>query len=172
MKALQDTVGFVFIGIVALFSALAVLGIWEVLAEDVIEKSLMTIGLLALVAIIVMIAGRFVGRGQPSDIAIVVPHPAFHMIRRLMIGVLIVAVSLLALLGVMAIWDVIEEKEVLFKSLTSIAVLAFAAFVVVITCLEREGTSPGTRKVTLGGFLVALIAMWIFTSLFGTLMRF
>ena len=153
MKALQDTVGFVFIGIVALFSALAVLGIWEVLAEDVIEKSLMTIGLLALVAIIVMIAG-------------------FHMIRRLMIGVLIVAVSLLALLGVMAIWDVIEEKEVLFKSLTSIAVLAFAAFVVVITCLEREGTSPGTRKVTLGGFLVALIAMWIFTSLFGTLMRF
>jgi hypothetical protein len=173
MKAIQDATGFLFIGIVALFSAIAVMGIWEILGKDVIEKSLMTIGLLALVAVIVMVAGRFVGNRESTPGAtIVVPHPAFHSIRRLMIGVLIASVSLLALLGVMSIWDVIDEREVLFKSLSSIAVLAFAAFVVVITCLEREGTSAGSRKVTLGGFLAALIAMWVFASLFGTLMRF
>lgn len=168
MKAIQDAAGFAFILAVALFSSIAIFGVWELFDTDVISKSLMTIGLLALVAIIVIVAGRFVGTGQTVPGAVpALPNPAFHSLRRVMLGVLIVAVTLLALLGVLAIWDVIAEKEVLYKSLSSIAILAFAAFVIVMTCLEREGGSIGGRKFSIGGligvvFLAYLFSMFLF----------
>ena len=164
MKAIQDVAGFAFILAVALFSSIAVLGVWELFDTDVISKSLMTIGLLALVAIIVIVAGRFVGTGQAMPSALpALPNPAFRSLRRVMLGVLIAAVTLLALLGVLAIWDVIAEKEVLYKSLSSIAILAFAAFVIVMTCLEREGGSIGCRKFSIGGLIGVVFLAYIFS---------
>lgn len=78
-----------------------------------------------------------------------------------MIGVLIATVSLLALLGVLAIWNVIADKDVLYKSISSIAIVAFAAFVVVMTCLEREGGSIVGRKISTGSFIGVIIIAYI-----------
>ena len=164
MKAIQDAAGFAFILTVALFSSIAVLGVWELFDNDVISKSLMTIGLLALVAIIVIVAGRFVGSGQGVSGALpMLPNPTFRSLRRVMLGVLIAAVTLLALLGVLAIWDVIAEKEVLYKALSSIAILAFASFVIVMTCLEREGGSIGGRKFSIGGLIGIVLIAYLFS---------
>ena len=88
-----------------------------------------------------------------------------------MIGVLIVAVTLLALFGVLAIWNVIADKDVLYRSLSSIAILAFAAFVVVITCLKREGGSLAGRKVSAGGVIGIIILAYVATMFLSTLMR-
>ena len=172
MKRIQDAAGFSFITAVVLFSAVAILGVWKLLEQDVIAKSLETVGLLGLVAVIVIVAGRFVDSKQQLPGALpVLPNPKFRSLRRLMIGVLIVAVTLLALFGVLAIWNVIADKDVLYRSLSSIAILAFAAFVVVITCLKREGGSLAGRKVSAGGVIGIIILAYVATMFLSTLMR-
>ena len=173
MKRIQDAAGFSFIFAVALFSAVAILGVWLVFDVDVIAKSLATVSLLGLVAVIVIIAGRFVGTGQVPGAVVVppLPNPGFHSIRRVMLGVLIITVSLLALLGVLAIWDVIAEKDVLYKSLSSIGILAFSAFVIVITCLEREGGSLVGRKVSVGSFIGIIFLAYLASMFLSSLMR-
>ena len=60
--------------------------------------------------------------------------------------ILIISVSLLAILGVLAIWEVIKDKDVLFKSLSSVGIIAFGAFIITVTSLEREGNNFLNQK--------------------------
>lgn len=155
-----------FIVAVEILAVVSVLGIWEVFGRDVIEKSVATLGLLAFVSVVVLIAGRFIHARSVHDPATPpeVPNPIFTMIRRITLGFLIACASLLALLGVLAIWEVIPDKDVLFKSLGTLATLAFAAFVIVMACLEREKaySSDGEKagfslgSIVLAGFLIYL----------------
>ena len=174
MKTIQDIAGFLFIAAVAFLSVISVLGVWDFFSQDIINKSFETMGVLALVAIVVMVAGRFI-EGRADGVA-VVPNPAFKSIRYATLSLLIIFVSALALLGVLAIWDVIADKDVLYKSLSSVAILAFAAFVMVVTCLEREdspllrgggGNSSGGWSV--GGVIGVLVLLSLLFS-FGRLL--
>ena len=169
MKKIQDVAGFFFIIAVAVLSVISILGIWDFFDKDVISKSFQTIGLLAFVAIVVMIAGRFIDRGPAVGIATPVPNPVFKSIRHLTLGILIVSASLLALLGVLAIWEVIADKDVLFKSIGSVAVLAFSSFLMVITCLEREGSAllHRNKSISVGGTIVLLLLAYLIFSVFG-----
>lgn len=177
MKKLQNWSGFIFIICTAFLAVVAILGIWQILSDDVVIKSEKTIGLLALVAIIVIIAGRFTDSKKQSIVDIngvehaEVPdiNPAFTIIRHGTLVILIAAVTFLALFGVLAIWDVLSG-EVLSKSLASIGILAFASLIVVVTCLEREHHKFMERK--LSGWMIFLIIIFMWPLLSFLFFRF
>jgi len=128
-----------FVFAVVVLGTISILGIWDVLSGDVIWKSFETLGLLAVVAVIVMTAGKSIGV-NPNDAVIYAPNPGWASLRKGTLGLLIASVSVLALMGVMTIWDVIADKDVLYKSLGSVALLAFVSLIIVVTCQSMEGT--------------------------------
>jgi uncharacterized membrane protein YidH (DUF202 family) len=109
-------------------------------------KSFETIGLLGIVALIVIAAGRVIETKQ-ADGMLPLPNPAFSALRHLTVVVLILCAVLLALLGILAIWDVIADKDTLYKSIGSLAIITFSSFIIVITCLDREGKSASVKTV-------------------------
>ncbi|MDO8492290.1 MAG: hypothetical protein Q7S34_01455 [bacterium] len=167
MRAIQDTAAFFFIVAVVILGAVSIFGVWEIFDQDVVGKSFMTLGLLSVIAVIILAAGKFIDNKSEAQ-ALVIPNPAFGSVRRMMLGVLIVSASLLALVGVLVIWDVIAEGEILWKSLGSIAIIAFSSFLVVMTCREREMVMSGDvhkRNMSLGTIiLLVLIGGWFLMS--------
>ncbi|MFA7309460.1 MAG: hypothetical protein WC050_01010 [Candidatus Paceibacterota bacterium] len=169
MKTIQDSAAFLFIIAVAILTGVCVLGVWEFFDHDVILKSFETVGLLALVAVVVIFAGRFMGSGSTAVVQSV-PNPLFADLRSVTVVILIAASALLAFIGVLSIWDVITDTSVLYKSVGSLAVLAFGAFVMVATCMERE-QNPLLKNqgVSVGGVAAALILLYLifmFSGLF------
>jgi len=170
MKKLQNSAAGFFIVSVIILSAISILGIWEIFNGDVITKSFQTLGLLATVSIIIMIAGRFVDGGKVPAVdanGLPVPeemNPVFDRIRYATVGVLIVSVALLALLGVMSIWEVIAGP-VLSKSLSSIGVVAFSSFLIIMTCLERVKHPLMHKKLSGGMVILGIIIIWIISTM-------
>ena len=170
MKALQNLSGGIFIFCVAVLTIVSVMGIWEVFGTDVIWKSFQTLGLLAVVAVVVLAAGKFVTPDTaPGQDESMMPHPMFKGIRNATLGVLIVSAGLLALLGVLAIWEVIKDSATVYKSLSSLAVLAFSSLIIVMVCLEREQNSLWKRRGhQLGGVTVLafVLLLWLLLATF------
>jgi len=167
MKTIQDTAAFLFVLAVAVLTAVCALGVWNFFDRDVIWKSFETVGLLALVAVVIIIAGRFIGLGATAPVP-TIPNPVFTELRRMTLGILIIASALLAFIGVLAIWDVIADKQVLYKSVGSLAVLAFGAFVMVVTCMEREDNPMlKQQSVSGGGVVGALILLYLIFAFSG-----
>jgi hypothetical protein len=166
MKQIQNTAAFFFIMAVMVLSVVSIFGIWDFVNKDVIIKSFQTLGLLATVAVIVIGAGHFMENRSPSDPALALPpNPVFKSIRKSTVAVLITSVSLLALLGILAIWDVITNREVLHRALGSIGVIVFSSFIIVMTCLDREGNlalNGNNRKFSTGGLILIIILVYIF----------
>ena len=174
MRAIQDTAAFFFIVAVIILSAVSIFGVWDIFDGDVVGKSFMTLGLLSVIAIIILAAGKFIDNKSEAQ-AIVPPNPAFGSLRRIMLGVLIVSASLLALVGVLVIWDVIGEAKILWKSLGSIAIIAFSSFLIVMTCREREMvmTVDGhKRNVSLGAIISLVLVGGFFLMIFSSFSRF
>lgn len=167
MAKLQDWAAFGFIFCVFILTVISVLGVWKILDEDVILKSFYSVGLLGVVAAIVLIAGQFIDKkhdmvvgADGSAVPVLMQvNPLFTVIRHLMLGSLIFSVSLLALIGILAIWEVLDS-DATYKSLSTMAILAFSSLVVVMTCYERENRSnpAGGQKAKMStGTLVILI---------------
>lgn len=159
MKNIQNIAAYIFIAALIILTGISMLGIWNFFSGDVINKSSETLGLLAIVAIIVMAAGRFIDSRSEGELAIPeAPDPAFRSIRRIVLIVLIIGVSILAIIGVLTIWDVFTDNSFLYKSLGSVAIMAFSSFVIVLTCLDREN-SPVLHKKRLNspGPLIAIL---------------
>ena len=178
MKKIADIAAYAFMVSVALLSVISILGIWDFFQEDVIGKSFQSIGLLAVVAIIVIMADHFMDKKAiPTNIGPKVnmetgevfvtdaSHGVFIIIRKITLVLLIASAAFLALLGILAIWEVLSG-DVLHKSLASLAIMAFSSFVIVLTCLEREGNLILKKKRMSGGMIVLIV----FTALI--LMRF
>ena len=146
---------------------------WEVFEKKVIDQSFQTLGILALVTVITLIAGKFIeSRSQETEKAL--PPPAFRVIRRTTLIALIVAISLLAFVGVFAIWEILEDEKIVTKSLVSLTILAFSAFIIVITCLEREGRlgSPrGSKTISVGSIIFLILSFFLLRWLFGWFLR-
>jgi hypothetical protein len=180
MKKIQDSAAYAFIICVAVLSVVSILGVWKIFSDDVITKSFQTIGLLGAVAVIVMVAGRFIDErksgeisADPSMVSQIAPQlnigTLFTAIRHSTLAVLITSVVFLAFFGVLAIWEVLS-KEVTNKSLSSIGILAFASFVIVLTCMDRENHPllHQKGKSLSGGMIVLIIviAFWLFRLIF------
>lgn len=144
--AIQDFASALFIVCVVILTAISILGVWDVFSGDVIMKSFETLGLLAFVSIIVIAASSHTG-DQSTAIEPQLPNPIYHSIRNITMTVLIISSSFLALLGVLAIWDVITDTSTVSKSLSSLGILAFSSFIIVMVCTAREQTSK--KKVTI-----------------------
>lgn len=165
IKKYQDRAGFFFVAAVAILAIVSILGVWDIFSVDVVTKSFQTFGLLALVTVIVVVSGRFVGTSLKNEISVPdQPNQAFLAIRRTTLGVLIISVVALALIGVLTIWEVISEQETLFKSLSSIGILVFCSFVIVLMCLERE-RSGSRGKNSIGTIILILIFLLLMTVL-------
>ena len=168
MKSIQNFAAGFFITAVVILSFVSVLGVWKIFDADVITKSFETLGLLGLVAIIIMVAGKFIGNGEEQAMP-TPPNPAFKIVRSVTVVVLIVCGVFLALLGVLAIWKVINNTDVLFKSLGSLAIIVFSSFVIIMTCLDREqnpllhGGSAGSRRMS--GVSIVIVVILAITLL-------
>lgn len=136
MRKLQNTAAVFFICAVFILTIVSVFGVWDLFDGDVVWKSFQTLGLLSIVALIIIKAGKVMDDKAGS---VTPPLEIFASIRKTAFAILIVSASLLALLGVMSIWDVIADKDVLYKSLGSLVVIAFSAGVVKVTCDAMEG---------------------------------
>ncbi len=157
MKKIQDVSGFIFILCVFVLTIISILGVWKVLNDDVITKSAETIGLLAVVAVVIIAAGKFIDKGQMLDSPV---NPVFSGIRHLTIATLIASATLLALTGVLAIWDVLKG-DTLSKSLTTLSIVAFSSIVIVITCLERENRKVFSQDMSGWTILLVAILGWV-----------
>lgn len=162
----QNVAAGLFIACVTVLSAISIMGVWKIFSSDVITKSFETLGLLAFVAVVVIVASKFVG--DPSVVAEPIPRPGYRAMRNITLATLIGSSSLLALLGVLSIWDVITDKDILNKSLSSLAIIAFSSFIIVLICLERE-QNPFWKKrggqVSGGAVVVAIIFIWLMFAL-------
>ncbi len=172
MKKLQNIAAFLFIICVVVLSVVSILGVWDIFGTDVITKSFQTLGLLAGVSVIIMIAGRFVDShnevlqattigGIPALNAVPEINPAFTGIRYATVVTLVTSIGILALLGVLSIWEIMEGT-VLTKSVSSIGIVAFASFIIVITCLEREHHKILHQKLSGGAIVLLVIIGWVF----------
>ena len=63
-----------------------------------------------------------------------------HTIKKVAVAILIISVCFLTFLAVLSIWDVLS-KDVMYKSLSTIGVIAFAALIVLVAAksLEEKG---------------------------------
>lgn len=139
MKKIEDIVTFGFLIVIAVLSFLSILGIWDFLTDDVIIKTFQTLGFLSIASVVVLVAGRYMQTHGTPELVPDVPNPYFGLVRRSTLTVLIVSVSLLAILGVLSIWEVVKDKDVLYKSMSSIGVLAFGSFLITVIALYKEG---------------------------------
>jgi hypothetical protein len=177
MRKIQDLAAALFLGAVIALTALSILGVWEVYGRDVITKSFMTIGLLAVVAVIVIVAGRFMEHKE-AGMLVAEPSPIFKSIRQMTVALLIVSVALLALVGILAIWELITDKTVLYKVLSSLGILSFGSLISVMTCLERENkfqnnpAVPGGNKWGIGRIIGLLLIVWLFGWIFRLFLGF
>jgi len=166
--AVQNIASGLFIFCVFVLTVVSILGVWDIFSSDVITKSFETLGLLAFVSVVVIVASRFVGDPVAAAEA-PMPNPGFRATRNVTLTTLIVSSVLLAFLGVLAIWDVITSTDILHKSLSSLGIVAFSSFIVVIICLEREQIpfwKKHSKGISGGGVVVAIILIWLFSRFF------
>ncbi|MEX0918972.1 MAG: hypothetical protein WDZ85_03365 [Candidatus Paceibacterota bacterium] len=186
MKKIQDIAVFFFILCVATLSFISILGIWEFFEEEIILKSFQTIGLLAIVAVNVIIVAVFrlalwrvsidtkISGNTHLPTPPVEVNPVFAVLRHGMIILLIISVVLLALFGILAIWEVLP-KDIIGKSLASIATIVFASFIIVFTCLSRENhkllrPKKDNQHLSAGRIILYVILAIIFIPWFVSLM--
>ncbi len=177
-KRISDVVALLFIGCVGVLTVLCLLSIWKFIDGDVVFKSMATIGIVAFASIIALFASRAMGN-QIAESSEISPYiPLFTSLRYLTSTLLIVAVAVLALVGVMAIWDLITDNAVIMKTVVSMIILAFSSFIAIATCAEREnrtifgGVREGRRHISVGGIiLLVVLGAWFIPVLVSMVIR-
>ena len=147
MKSIKSFAAYFFVISVSILTVISILGVWDVFGDEVIWKSFKTLGLLAVVAIIAIIAGDHMGNRADTTVIAVPPSPVWSEIRQATVVILIVSISLLALLGVLSIWEIIQDKEVQYKSLSSLAILGFGSLIIVATCRNMEDKNSTQKPI-------------------------
>ncbi len=190
---IQNITAGIFTVCIAVLTLLCIFSIWQIVSSDILVKSLETIGIVAVAALIVMISAKAIDSHKAGDQVPLINNTevgvaVFRAVRKFTVTVLIVAVSFAALLGIMAIWDAVPH-DVLYKSLSSMAIIAFSSGVIIVVCLEREGsdllrgkssqaqggqgTSGATNTIaSMAGsmivfIVVGLLLLWIVVALMG-----
>ncbi len=167
MKAIQNIAAYLFIAAVAILSIVSILGVWEVVEDEMITKSFLTIGLLGVVAIIVIAAGRFIDSTPADDMNSLAWAATFKSIRHVTLGSLIISAVLLAFLGVLAIWEVIDDMDVLMRAIGTLAIIGFASLIIVMVSMERENRAakPGEAvRMSVGTVILGILGAFVLLS--------
>lgn len=168
MKSIQSVASGIFIISTIILSIISISGVWDFSNMDVIWKSFDTLGVLAIVAILVIIATNFIDKNTDTVNTSIIPVPVFTAIRNSTLVVLIISAVVIAFLGVLSIWDVITNHTILYRSFSSLGILTFSSIVIVITSLAQEENDLWKRqkgKIVMSS-LITLILFWIFLSFF------
>ena len=171
MQSIQNITALSFLVVLAVLAGVSILGIWDMLGEDVVQKSFFTLCLIGVVSGVVLVAAKYFHHPESGENEkVVAPDPMFRHIRVFTVAALIVSSALLALLGVFAIWEVMD-MDVLFRSLASLGVIAFSAMVSIVICMDREGLKSVVSKNqssagTVIGILFLFWFMWVLVSSF------
>lgn len=132
-----------FIGSTFFLAIIAIISVWAELSGNIFAKSALSIGLLFVVSLAVIIASRYMysdeelrASGDPSvfeesSLAI------FAALRKSTVVILIVSSTILGLIGVLAIWDFIENNEVIGKTLATLGIIIFSSLVIILVCIIR-----------------------------------
>jgi hypothetical protein len=172
MKKIQDAAATIFIICVAILTVVSVMGVWELFEGDVITKSFQTVGILAGAAVITIFAGRFMDNHhieptstQSTEAVLSEPtvNSTFSAIRYVTVVSLITSASLLALIGILSIWEVLKG-DILAKSASSIGIVAFSSFLIIAVCLEREDHPIIHKKISGWVILLAIVLVWSMVS--------
>lgn len=161
-KRISDIVALFFVFCIGILTALCLLSIWKFIDGDVVIKSMATIGIVAFASIIALFASRTMSGNDPqSDIS---PYlPMFTSLRYFTSTLLIISVAVLALIGVMAIWEFMTDKAIITKSVVSMIIIAFSSFLAIATCAERENRTifgkvrEGKSHFSIGSIIVLVI---------------
>ena len=139
-KTILDSAAYIFILAVIVLTLIMVAGIWDFLDRDVIDKSAQTLGVLGFISLMILLVGHFSGKGNKENQQeiIHVPDPLFQSIRKTTVVVFIFLVSILAFFSVLAIWELVSDKDILYKSLSSVGVFTFSSVLIILTSLSRE----------------------------------
>lgn len=150
MKKVANIAAGFFIFAVMILGTISVLGVWEYFGRDVIWKSFQSVGLLAIVALVIIAAERAIdakkdrvafgamqGGVVSAPVGVATSATGFRLTRRITLAFLIISAVFLALVGILSIWDVISG-EIVNKSISSLAIIAFSCLTIVIVCLDRE----------------------------------
>lgn len=89
---------------------------------------------------------------------------AFAIIRKIIIGVIIVAVIFLALSAIFAIWDVFE-KDVALKSIYSMLLIIASGSVMIITSLIADDSKLLFSRIGGGESKISIIKIIIYVVL-------
>lgn len=175
MRKIGDVSAQFFIIAVVVLTFVSILGVWDIFSDDVITKSFQTIGLLATVAVVIIVAGKYMDRNQDLSNMPYIPNPLFKSIRKASLTLLILSASFLTLLGILSIWEVIQDKDVLYKSMSSLGILIFGTFIIVMTALDREGRNmmgQEGKKMSGGTIVLIIFLMYMLFSMFSNFMRY
>ncbi|MDP3988815.1 MAG: hypothetical protein Q8P93_01110 [bacterium] len=146
MKNFANISAAIFIVLIIIATALSMLGIWELLSDEIFSKSIQTIALISVVAVILMVADHVSGmRAVDTETTLTVSEATYLQvfigIKKATFVILTLSVVFFAFMGILSIWDVITKGEIMEKSLGSIGVVAFSSILIMIACMEREGRS-------------------------------
>lgn len=170
---IKELASLLFMLCVLILSLISILGIWDLVPDDLVEKSMATIALITFTSLIVAFAATLSRHGEKTGVENVPApiNPTFPIIRKMSTTLLITAVILLTLIGVLSIWELFPE-EILFQSLSTIAVLAFAFFIIMISCLMNEKkTLNHDGKWSIGKIIIyILVALFAINIIGGLLM--
>lgn len=164
MHKFIDLIAGLFIGIVVAFAGVAILAIWDILSEDVIYKSMMSVGILGAVLFLVMVASNFLDKNEQAT---VLQNHTFAAVRRQASITLSLSVIFFAIVALMGVWEVVESRY-LSDVYATLSVVAGASIVILVVALKRENNPYFINKNISGGWiLIGLIALWIFFSAVG-----
>lgn len=176
MRKIADISALVFIFAMAILSVISIFGIWDLFGQDVIEKSVKTMGLLAFFSVVILVAEKFV---SPSDenTSPEAPHDVslFTITRMTTVVTLIISAAVLAFLGVLSIWEVFSS-EVVWKSFASLGILAFSSAIIAVLCLKRENHAilkQGIFKMSgVSAVIWLIVFLWLAGAFFSMIMPF
>ncbi len=146
MKNITNIASLVFIAMIVLLTGLSVLAVWGFVDGSILSKSFSTIGLMGVVSFVIIVADKFIEHNDAGENlvqdgftpgVIVQPAHIFSVMRIITVAILICAAVLLGFVGVLAIWDVLGS-QVLYRSVSSIAIICFSSVTIILTCLNRE----------------------------------
>ena len=169
MNKTYNITALVFILITTVIAGLSLLGIWDILADQVIARTLLTITLLVVISLVVGYAYQYINPFDHTDESNDTPWPVFTALRKSFLSLLIASVFVLGLVGVLSIWEIISEENI-FKVFSSIAVLSISSGIITVVCLNRERherftkffntSNVSTETAVVGVLLLAYALFW------------
>ncbi len=132
---ISDITAMIFIFSNMILGLISIFSIWDFISGDSLIKSMWTVGFLLVVTIIILIAEKSMASKNEENY--IKDDSVFVFLRKITGTVLIIALVILALVGVLSIWEFLSG-DAINKTLGSIAVISFVSLITIGVAKSRE----------------------------------